>query len=181
MLAGLQHKACIRNRHPGYLLRVGPWLPGHHWFLKPLIYTFQHIHEFSLAVFFLGQVWWESGQERWAAWTKGSWPRKCSSHATETHRPSVPADTGRCDVPGGPHLPKSVGPLAVAKQSGQCHLHRGCMSNNALSLSWYILEDISESQGSISAIWVCFWGTLRVGLRSYMSIVLGPVLVNMQT
>lgn len=55
------------------------------------------------------------------------------------------------DAPGRPHLPKSVGPLAMAKQSRQCHLHGGCMRSSAFCLSGHVLQDISESQNSIPA------------------------------
>lgn len=50
-----------------------------------------------------------------------------------------------------PHLPNLTGPLVMTKQFGQCHLHRGCMTNSVLNVLGHILEDISESQGSIVA------------------------------
>lgn len=50
------------------------------------------------------------------------------------------------DAPGRPHLPNSMGPLAMANSFGQCHLHRGCIRNSVLSLLGCILDDVSESQ-----------------------------------
>lgn len=64
-------------------------------------------------------------------------------HTDPLHQPTPVGD-----VPGRPHLPNSMGPLAMAKQSGQCHPH---MKNSVLSLSEHILEDVSESQDSIPA------------------------------
>lgn len=55
------------------------------------------------------------------------------------------------DAPGGRHLPKSVGLLAVAKQSGQCYLHGGCVRSSVFCLPGHVLQDISESHDSIPA------------------------------
>lgn len=41
------------------------------------------------------------------------------------------------DAPGRPHLPTSVGPLAMAKESRQCHLHGGRMRSSACQATSY--------------------------------------------
>lgn len=76
------------------------------------------------------------------------------------------------NVLAGPHLPNSVVLLVMAKQFGQCHLHRGRTWNSVLNVLGRILEDISESQGSIVATWISSCGSLKVGLECYISIVL---------
>lgn len=76
------------------------------------------------------------------------------------------------DAPGRPPLPKSLGPLAMAKQSAPCHLHGGCMRSSVFCLPGHVLQDISESRDFIPATWTCSWDTLRVGLQCNVSTVL---------